>query len=167
MSELIVSERQNIVNIANAIRDKIGNTKKITIGEMVGAINSIQINGGIDTSDATASAENILLGETAYVNGVKVTGTIPSKDAATITPNNNSQVAISAGTYASGDITVGAVPTMVKDITENGTYTPEEGKYFSSVSVNIPSESFDTQSKAIAPSETQQVITPDNGYDGL
>lgn len=92
---------------------------------------------------------------------------MPKKGATTITPNSKSQTAISSGTYAIGNITVSAVPTETKSITANGTYTPSNGKYFSSVNVNIVGDAFDIQSKSVTPTESEQIVTPDAGYDGL
>lgn len=84
-----------------------------------------------------------------------------------ITPNDSTQTAVNAGVYTTGPITVSAVPTETKSITVNGTYTPNDGKYFSSVSVNVVGDTFDTQEKTVAPTESEQVISPDVGYDGL
>ena len=60
-------ENANSSLIANNIK------KGITIGGITGTLESL------DTSDATATPEDILEGKTAYVNGVKITGTYGRK----------------------------------------------------------------------------------------
>lgn len=62
--------------------------------------------GFFDTSDATLDNGNKMLdGVTAYGNGVKYTGSIQSKAAATYTPTTSDQT-IAAGQYLSGAQTV-------------------------------------------------------------
>ena len=61
-------------NIANAIREKKGTTTKYLPENMSAEISTIET--GIDTSNATATPNDILLDKTAYANGEKIIGTV-------------------------------------------------------------------------------------------
>lgn len=65
-------------NIGNAIREKDGTTALITPGNMPAKIRAIQT--GVDTSDATVTADDMSYGVVAYGKDGKVYGGVPTID---------------------------------------------------------------------------------------
>lgn len=118
-----------------------------------------------DTSDANAVAAELLKDKTAYVNGVKVTGTMPNNGAKTLDITNKSTpVTIPMGFHdGSGKAQIAAdeqaklIPTNIREgITVLGVTGTMSG-----------SEGMKPQSKNVTPTFAQQEVLPDEGYNCL
>ena len=118
-----------------------------------------------DTSDANAVAAELLKDKTAYVNGVKVTGTMPNNGAKTLNITNKSTpVTIPTGFHdGSGKAQIAAdeqaklIPENIRDgITVLGVTGTMSG-----------SEGMKPQAKNVTPTFAQQEVLPDEGYNCL
>ena len=118
-----------------------------------------------DTSDANAVAAELLKDKTAYVNGVKVTGTMPNNGAKTLDITNKSTpVTIPMGFHdGSGKAQIAAdeqaklIPTNIREgITVLGVTGTMSG-----------SEGMKPQAKNVTPTFAQQEVLPDEGYNCL
>lgn len=118
-----------------------------------------------DTSDANAVAAELLKDKTAYVNGVKVTGTMPNNGAKTLSITNKSTpVTIPTGFHdGSGKAQIAAdeqaklIPTNIREgITILGVTGTMSG-----------SEGVKPQAKNVTPTFAQQEVLPDEGYNCL
>lgn len=94
--------------IPTGYHNGLGKVKAVISGLIASVIKTGVTVGGIVgtfTSDANATAGAIITGYSGYVNGVKVSGSIPTKDAATYTPGIGNQT-IPSGRYLSGNQTI-------------------------------------------------------------
>lgn len=76
--KMVVFPKSWVEDLTNAIREKEESTEKISGPDIPNRVRLIET--GVDTTDATATDKDILLGKTAYVNEVKVEGVIETYD---------------------------------------------------------------------------------------
>lgn len=102
------------------------NTNRKVLDDLV---TELMGSDNLDTSDANALATDLLTGKTAYVNGGKITGTAPAKEATTITPTTSDQT-VAAGTHLTGLLTIkGDSNLLAENIKQGVTIFGIEGTY--------------------------------------
>ena len=154
--KIIMLERKLIElksQLANSINNKTGSslTSNSTVDEMAAIINSIKTLEQA-TADANATASNILVDKTAYVNGTKITGTMPEKGAFAQTLSANGTISLGLGYYDSIKITQSLTTRGAK------TWTP------STKAQSIPSGTYLTGTQTI---EGDTNLAPQNIRAGV
>lgn len=119
-----------------------------------------------DTSDATATAAEILSTKTAYVNGNKVTGSMPNRGAVTGTITTKTQQYTIAQGYhdGSGKVSISSTEQakiIATNIRQGVTILGVEGTMSGTEDMDIE------PAKTVTPATTAQTVLPATGYDGM
>lgn len=119
-----------------------------------------------NTSDATATAAEILATKTAYVNANKVTGSMPNRGAVTGSiSTKDQQYTIQQGYHdGSGKVSIASTEQakiIASNIRENVTILGVTGTMSGTEDMDIE------PAKTVTPTVAAQTILPASGYDGM
>lgn len=139
---------------------KRGETAHGADGELITGTNDFDA----DTSDATATAHEILDTKTAYVNGNKITGDMPNRGAVSGSISTVAgQYTIPSG-YHDGSGSVEIDPIEQAKIIANNI---KDGVEILGVTGTYAGEGSTSQVKNVTPYTTAQTVLPDSGVDYL
>lgn len=116
----------------------------------------------IDTSDATVDASEVLFGEVAYGEGIRIVGTMPERgNLGTVTLDaNTTSYSIPSGHVSGGTVQIVEESKSITPSTSAQTIMPTSGKVITQVNV----DAIQTESETVTPTESQQTITPSQGH---
>lgn len=118
----VQSEISRISNEVSSQTDLILRIQQALSGKAAGS-------GGIDTSDGTISAPDVLYGKVGYADGVRIVGTMPDKGAvsASIDGAGTTEYTIPKGYHnGSGKVSfVGTVETWTLEMDDGSTVTKQ------------------------------------------
>ena len=161
-----------VVKGSDVLIDLTGDTVEVdklltgyTAHDRSGAVITGTCDYDSDTSDATAAASEILATKSAYVQGSKVTGSMVNRGGIAETIDDKDDVITIPVGFHDGS------GTVQLDSTEKGKLIAgniKAGVTILGVTGNVsPASGVTAQAKSATPTFSQQVVTPDSGYDYL